>query len=228
MEKILIIGMGGHAKSVIDVLEKEKEFEIIGYVVNDMKGKEPKDNKYPVIGNDADLKNLYESGIKNAAMGIGFLGKSNIRKKLWYKLKRIGFRFPVICDSTVVLANDIEMDEGCFLGKGVIVNAGTVIERMSIINTGAIIEHECHIGAFTHISVGSVLCGNVIVEEQSFIGANATIIQGIYIGKECIIGAGVTVRKDLEDNSMMKLKKEINEILTGGGYKVMYAGGISA
>lgn len=47
-----------------------------------------------------------------------------------------------------------------------------------MINTGAIIEHDCRVSNFSHVAVGSVLCGEVIVGENTLIGANATVIHG--------------------------------------------------
>ena len=74
---------------------------------------------------------------------------------------------------------------------------------MCIINTGAIVEHDCKIGSFSHIVIGSVLCGRVTVGEHTLIGANSTVIWERKIGYCCIIGAGVTIRKDVEENSMV-------------------------
>jgi acetyltransferase-like isoleucine patch superfamily enzyme len=80
---------------------------------------------------------------------------------------------------------------------------------MCIINTGAVIEHDCSVGDFSHISVRSVLCGNVNVGKAAFVGANATVIQGKSIGDNCIIGAGTTIRKNVESNHMAAAKDTI-------------------
>lgn len=213
MEKILILGNSGHARSLADILEREKKYEIVGYVVND-EGMVTNE-EYPVIGNDNSLEQLFESGIRNAALGIGYLGKSNLREKLWRMLKRIGFSLPVICDPSAVLSQKVYLGEGCFIGKGTVINTNVSIGKMCIINTGTIIEHDCKIDDFTHLAVGSVLCGNVQVGRFSFIGANATVIQGKKLGNECIVGAGITVRKDVEDRHMVVNDKAINMI--GGG-----------
>lgn len=200
MEKIVIIGNGGHASSLVDILEREGQYKIAGYVINDVW--ENMNSKYPVLGSDEELEQIFQSGIKNAALGIGYLGKSDIREKLCEKLKLIGYKFPIICDSSAILANNVSIGDGCFIGKGAIINANSRIGKMCIINTGAIIEHDCYIEDFAHVSVGSVLCGNVHVGSASFIGANATVIQGKEIGNRCIVGAGVTIRKNLEDFCM--------------------------
>lgn len=201
MEKIIILGKGGHAESLADIIERESKYEIAGYVINDTVG-QMDGGKYPVIGSDADLGGIFESGIRNAAMGIGYLGKSDLRERLWEKLKTIGFSLPVICDPSAILAGNIKFGEGTMVGKGAIVNSNVSVGKMCIINTSAIVEHDCVVEDFSHISVGSVLCGEVRVGKSSFVGANATIIQGKSVGNHCIIGAGTTVRKNVEDNHM--------------------------
>ncbi|MCM1251863.1 MAG: acetyltransferase [Clostridium sp.] len=218
MEKIVILGKGGHTASIVDALESKKEYEIAGYVVNDEPG--TSDENYPVLGDDEELERIFQSGIRNAAMGVGYLGKSDIRERLWIKLKKIGYNFPVIYDSTAIIAHDTFIGEGSFIGKGAIINTNTQIGKMCIINTGAIIEHDCYIEDFSHISVGSVLCGNVYVGQASFIGANATIIQGKKVGNRCIVAAGATIRKNMEDAHMAWSNEKVRSI-SGGGYKLI-------
>lgn len=208
MEKIVILGNGGHAKSLVDIIEREKRYEIAGYVVNENDSDMP-DAKYPRLGGDAKLRQIFQSGVKNAAVGVGYMGNSGLREKLWEQLKQIGFFLPVICDPSAVLAGDIGIGEGSFIGKGSIVNANASIGKMCIINTGAIIEHDCEVEDFSHISVGSVLCGNVKVGAASFVGAGATVIQGVSIGRGCVIGAGTTIRKNLKDNYMACVREKI-------------------
>lgn len=208
MEQILVLGNGGHARSLIDILERENHYKIAGYVVNDNMDNCNLD--YPVIGTDDDLIKLYQSGIENAALGIGYLGKSDLREKLYRKLVQTGFKLPIICDPSAIISKHTRIGEGSFIGKGVIINSGARIGKMCIINTGAIIEHDCNIGAFSHISVGSVLCGDVKIGESAFVGANATVIQGRSIGDGCIIGAGTTIRKDVKNHNMSCSNEVVN------------------
>ncbi len=213
MEKIIILGTGGHAGSLTDIVECVGKYKIAGYVDNN-KSETLNEGKYHIIGSDDDLENIYKSGIYNAALGIGFLGKSDIRKKLYKRLKDIGYYIPIIEDPSAILSKYIDIEEGVFIGKGAIVNCYVTIKKGSIINSGAIVEHNCKIGEFSHISVGSILCGNVTIGSSSFIGANATIIQGVSIGNYCIIGAGTTVTKNVEDYYMVY--KNHKKYLGGG------------
>ena len=200
MEDILLIGFGGHCKSIIDSIENGGIYNIYGII--DIKEKIGQAYKnYKVIGSDEDLESFYNKGIKNIFICIGYLGNSNIRNILYKKVKNIGFNLVNIIDKTAILANNIKLKEGIFIGKNAIINADCKIDNMAIINTGAIIEHESYVGSFSHISIGAILCGNVTVCDNVFVGANATVIQSVTIGKNSIIGANSTVIKDVLENS---------------------------
>lgn len=196
MEKILILGMGGHAKSMADAIEREKKYEIAGYIVNGSES-ELLDKRYPVLGNDDDLPQLFRQGIKNAAVGIGFLGNSSLRTILYKRLKEIGYSLPVVCDPSAIVASKVSVGEGSFIGKRAVLNTDSQVGKMCIINTGAIVEHDCKVGDFSHISVGTVLCGEVSVGKAVFVGANATVIQGRKVADGCIVGAGEVIRKNV-------------------------------
>lgn len=196
MEKIIILGCGGHAKSVIDVIEAAGKFEICGFV--DHSQEEFEYRGYKIIGCDDDLKVLYDDGIHHAFIGIGFLGQGNVRNRLYGQLKGIGYNLPSVIDPTAVMASDVTVGEGTFIGKRAIVNANSVIGQMVIINTGAIIEHDCHVGDYSHISVSSVVCGAVHIGENVFLGANATVFQEMCIGNNAVIGAGSIVYRNVE------------------------------
>lgn len=194
MKKIIILGCGGHAKSVCDtLLTLSKEYEIVGFVDRT----ENLDFTYgdvKVIGTDRNLQEIYDQGIRCAVLGIGFLGKDNLRERLAVTLKNIGFHFPAIVDPTAIVAGSAEVGEGTFIGKMAVVNADARIGQYCIINSCSLIEHDCYIGDFTHIAVSSCICGGVNVGKACLVGANSTIIQGMKVADHDIIPAGAIVR----------------------------------
>ncbi|MBO6246254.1 MAG: acetyltransferase [Anaerovibrio sp.] len=195
MEEIVLVGFGGHAKSVADSIEREGKYNIIGYT--DL---QKADSRYSYLGTDDELQAVFDSGIKNAAIGLGYMGKGVVRQQIYAKLKDIGFSLPVIADPSSIISTTAVIGEGTFVGKGAIVNAEANIGKMVIINTKALVEHECVVDDFSHVAVGTVLCGQVKVGKAVFIGANATVIQGVSVSQNAIIGANCTVLRDLEDN----------------------------
>lgn len=195
MEKIVVIGYGGHAKSIIDSIHAAGEYEIVGYTDT-----EDKQGALRYLGTDDKLKSIFESGVHNAVFGLGYMGNSRLRDKLYENVKSIGFALPAIIDPSAVIALDATIGEGTFVGKRAVVNADSRIGKMCIINTGAIVEHENKIGDFSHIAVGAVLCGNVRIGVHCLVGANSTVIQGLEIGEGSIIGAGSVVLSNIKDN----------------------------
>ena len=202
MEKLLIIGIGGHANSVIDSIKQNTEYEIAGYV--DIEKKVCAYN-LDYLGNDDNLDTIYKSGIKHAFVCIGFLGNSDLRKNIYNKLTSIGFKIPIIIDKTAILANNCKVGEGTFVGKGAIINSNACIGKMCIINSGSIIEHDCSVGDFSHIAVSACMCGEVKVGNNTFIGANSTVVQCVNIGSNVTIGAGMTIISDIIDNKRVTL-----------------------
>lgn len=201
MEEIILLGFGGHAKSVIDCIERQREYQIAGFL--ERKGYEDICYKgYKVIGEDSDLEKIYGQGIKNAFVTIGFLGQADVRDQLYERLKQVGFHIPNIIDPSAVVAEDVIMGEGNFVGKLAMLNADVKIGNMCIINSGAMIEHECRIGDFSHISVGTVLCGQVTVGRRTLVGAGSTVIQGVNVGDDSVIAAGTTIRKNVQCNEL--------------------------
>ena len=194
---MLLIGGGGHCKSVLDSLLELNEYEEIGIVdKNENVGNSVLG--VSVVGCDDDLPTLFKRGFKYAFVTVGSIGNPTLRIKLFNILVKIGFEIPVIIDASAKVSDYARIEKGVFIGKHAIVNAGSIIHEMSIINTGSIIEHDCEIGAFTHIAPGAVLGGEVVVGENSHIGSNTTVKQQIRIGSNSIIGMGSVVLQNID------------------------------
>ena len=213
MEDIVLIGFGGHAKSVIDTIERQNQYRIVG-LLEKPENVEREYRGYRVIGDDGMLERLYKEGVRYAFVSIGYMGKSRVRNGLFEILKKIGYILPVVIDPSAYISADAKLGEGTFVGKKAVINSGASVGKMSIINTGAILEHEVMVSDFCHIAVGSILCGQAVVEDNVFVGAGAVVIQGKHLGKESVIGAGTVVTKDIFEktllygNVMKKIEKE--------------------
>lgn len=189
MENIILIGYGGHAKSVVDCIERENKYNIIGYT-----DEEERISKYKYLGTDDILEEYFDQGVRNAVLGIGYLGKGQIRQNIYKRLKTIGYSLPIIKDPTAIISDTAKIGEGTFIGKNAVINAEAIIGKAVIVNTMALVEHECIVSDFSHVAVATVLCGQVHVGEAAFIGANATILQGREIKTHQVVPAGKTIR----------------------------------
>ena len=190
MKKLLLIGGGGHCRSVLDSVLSSGTFDKVGIVDPD-----PSANcsEIETVGRDEDLPWLFQEGWHYAFVSVGSIGNTYLRRKLFTFAKQIGFTIPAILDSSAILARDVALEEGVFVGKGAVINSGTHVGICAIINSGAILEHDCRIGNFAHISPGALLCGHVTVGDNTHIGAGTVVRQQLSVGPNTLIGIGSVI-----------------------------------
>lgn len=196
-DKIILIGGGGHCKSVIDVIEQENKFEIIGVI--DIKEKIGNSViGYNVIGSDDDIEKLSKT-CKNFLITFG-QGKSNdFRKNTFSKLKSLNLNLPIIQSPYSHVSKHSSIGEGTVVMHGVIVNAGSKVGANCILNTQCLIEHDVEVGNHCHISTKATLNGAVKFGDSIFAGSSCVIKDGMSICDNVIIGTGATVVKNISE-----------------------------
>lgn len=199
MNEILLLGGGGHCLSVIDSIEQDNKYKIVGII--DIKEKVGQNvGGYEIIGTDNDLRKFYLSGVKQAIISLGSIGKSFHRERLYEICKANGFILPIIKDPSAIITPRVDIGEGTYIAKGVMINREVTIGKNSILNTGCIIEHNCYVGDFAHIAPGVKLGGYVIIGNSTHIGIGTTIIQGISVGNNAFLGSASNVINDVPHN----------------------------
>lgn len=201
MKKILLIGGGGHCKSVIDVIESNTEFKISGIIDKNPISKHLLG--YKIIGTDAQLEELIMENL-HVLITIGQIKTPNIRKKLFEHSRDLGAILPVIISKSSYVSKYAKVGSGSAIMHGAIINACAIISSNCIINSKCLIEHDAIIGSHSHISTGAIINGNCSIGEGCFIGSRAIVINGVNIGANSIIGAGVIVHSDLPPNSFVR------------------------
>ena len=183
---IYIIGCGGHARSVADVVLDNNPSQNLIFIDENTK-KNEKIFGFPII------KKLPQNA-KNIFIAIG---NNNKRKILSQNKKLIN-----IISKRSYISPTAKLSDGIFIGDGVHIGPMVEIGRGTIINTNAIIEHENIIKEFSHISVNSTVCGRVKIGDNVFLGAGATVKDGIIICDNTTIGAGGVVVKDITETGI--------------------------
>ncbi|WP_279145535.1 acetyltransferase [Photobacterium carnosum] len=187
-KKLIIIGAGGFAKSIIDSINYT-EIELVGFVDTFKQGYH---QGYPIIANDInEIEN-----IKDYVYFIG-VGDPITRFQFLVLLKEYNLRLINIIDPTALLSRNIELGEGIYIGKLCIVNSDTKLLDGVVINTRSLIEHGNQVGICSNISTNVVLNGDVKVGDQTFIGS-CTVVNGqITIGDNSTIGSGSVVIRNI-------------------------------
>lgn len=198
MQKIILIGTGGHTKACVDVIEEGKKYKIIGFVE---KKKSKKDSflNYPILGSDKELKEL-KKRCSNIFITIGQIKNLSLRANLFNYLISQGFKLPTILSPHSYVSKKTKINKGTIVMHGVVINSHAEIGSNCIINSTSLIEHGVKIGNHTHISTGSIINGDCKIGNNSFIGSGTILKEGVKIGNRCFIGMGQTIRKDIKDN----------------------------
>ena len=192
MDKIILIGGGGHALSCADVIESKKDFIIAGVVLKNKKDKNK--NKFNVVGYEKDLLKLRKK-YKYAHIAVGQIKDYKIRYELYKTLKKYNYILPPIISKFSYVSPKAKIDEGTILMNGTIVNSKAHIGKNCIINTGVIVEHATKIGNFNHISTGVIINGDVKIGEKNFIGSGTVLYNQASVGNKKIISSLSRVKK---------------------------------
>ena len=196
MDKIIVIGGGGHAKVLMSVLQKAG-WNITGYT--DIKEGQAVLG-VPCLGGDHVLESMLDDYSKyNAVIGVGKIDYSNKRLVLQDRFEELGFHFPVIISPDSIVNSDVLPGAGTVVFDGAVINSGTRTGRACIINTNCTVEHDCILGNNVHIAPGAVLCGGSIIGDNCMIGAGAVVIQKAHISAGCLVGAGAVVVGSLSE-----------------------------
>ena len=181
---IVLVGGGGHCKSVIDAVESAG-YTILGildmpeYVGSSVLG-------YPVVGTDEDLVRYVDKALFLVTVG-------HIKERIL----SVGGCLATVVASTARVSRYASIGEGSVVLHHAMVNADAHIGKGCIINTFANIEHDAVIGDFCHISTGAMVNGNCAVGRGVFLGSQSVMVNGVGIMDSCVIAAGSVVRKNI-------------------------------
>jgi sugar O-acyltransferase (sialic acid O-acetyltransferase NeuD family) len=197
---IILVGGGGHCKSVIDVLVDSQEFKIIGIL--DMKDKVGSNLLgFPIIGTDEDIPELVIK-YKHFHITIGHILSNFNRVNLFHRIVSLGGVFPVIKAYDAHISKYALIQPGSFIGHKTVVNAGAKIGFNCIINTGAVIEHDSIVENSSHISTCVTVNADCQVGEGSFLSSHVVINRGVKIPPESRIYSGSIVTKSFKERGL--------------------------
>lgn len=197
-KNLILVGGGGHCKSVIDVAESAG-YNILGILdMPEDVGKQVLD--YKVIGTDDDIPQYVDKA--EFIITVGFIKNPAIRIKLYNRIKEAGGKLATIVASTARVSRFVTLGEGTVVMHQSFVNAGAQIGVNCIINTFCNIEHDAQVGSQSHISTGTMVNGDCKIGERVFIGSQSVLANGIEVCDDVIVGAGSFVRKTIRQKGI--------------------------
>ncbi|MDG5467679.1 acetyltransferase [Deltaproteobacteria bacterium IMCC39524] len=194
-EKIFVFGASGHAKVVIDIIEKQGDYEIAFLVDDDPSLKGQEFFGYLIIGGKDDLLSQADA----ASNAIVAIGNNQARGDVAAWLERQGFSLTSAIHPSAKIGRNVSIGQGSVVMANVTINSATSFGKNTIINTCASVDHDCTLGDDIHIAPGATICGTVTIGNGSFVAAGATVIPNLTIGEDVTVGAGAVVIWDVPD-----------------------------
>lgn len=194
-DKIILLGSGGHAKVIADIVMKTGNI-LVGFLDDNIKSGttiiKHEQQEYKVLGKIEDAIKIYKEN-PNIKFIIA-IGNNYVREKIANEYE---LPYTTLIHPRASIAIDTKIEKGTVIMANATVNTGTQIGSHCIVNTGTIVEHDNQLEDYVHISPNATLCGTVKVGKLTHIGAGATVKNNINITSDCIVGAGAAVVKDI-------------------------------
>lgn len=201
MKNIIIFGASGHGSVVLDCIEKEGKYNIVGFL-DSFKKKGSRHNGYSILGSAYDLPSLIDK--YNLIGGVVAVGDNWLRNTLAKKITKIApdFTFISSIHPNTVIGNNVSIGVGVVIMPGVIINSNSTIGNHCILNTFSSLDHDGKMNDFSSLAPGVRVGGNFELGSYSAICLGAQIIENITIGKHTVVGAGALVLKNIDSNIM--------------------------
>jgi sugar O-acyltransferase (sialic acid O-acetyltransferase NeuD family) len=198
MHKIIVVGSSGHARVIIDSLEREAKFRIAG-IIDTFKPVGHKCLGYEVLGDETRLPELMKE--LDIFGGVIAIGDNWIRHIVADRIRNTlpDFRFVTAIHPSAQIAYSARVAAGTVVMPGAIIAANAEIGEFCIVNTKASIDHDGVMGAFSSLAPAVTAGGEVNIKQFAAVLLGSNIIHSISIGAHSVVGAGSLVLKCIPD-----------------------------
>ncbi len=205
-QKLVIIGTNEAAEMLFDYIVYYDLFDVVGFSVHKKYMKNSMLREKPIYPIE-ELDSFIDKSDVKIFVAIVWNRLNSIRRKVYEEMDARGYSFANIISPTAVLMSN-KIGQNCWFRDFVVVRSNATIgdncfvEDYAHIGTGARVESHCFCGT------RSLVAGECVVGEQSFLGISSTLLETVTIGKKCIVGAGTVVKRNLPNNSVIKVSSD--------------------
>ncbi|MHA1423763.1 MAG: NeuD/PglB/VioB family sugar acetyltransferase [Candidatus Thorarchaeota archaeon] len=207
MSNYIIIGTGGHGRTVLSYLVRSGVSKTQVVFIDLFEKKQDSFAGCPVIGG---LKDGFDSPFDTAGYIVAYGGNPHTgneeRETASVSLEKKlddGNSFVSVIDPSAIIIEDAKVAMNTSIGIGATIGTNSKIQKGVIVNNRALIEHDTEIGAYSNISPGAMVMGGAQLGMRVFLGAGSIIRDDISIGADSLIGMGAVVTEDVPDKSLV-------------------------
>lgn len=201
MQKIVIIGSSGHAKVIIDIIEKQGHFQILG-LIDSFRLAGDHTLGYLVLGGENDLPKLAGTlGLEGIFVAIG---DNFVRSRVAMRAAELCPTLPFVkaIHPSAVIGKSVSIGAGAAVMAGVVINSCCAVGSFCIVNTKVSLDHDSTMEEYSSLAPGVTTGGSCHIGAFAAVGISSSIKHGVTIGEHAVIGAGSTVLNAVEPMSI--------------------------
>jgi len=204
-KKLLIIGSGGHAAVIFDIVQTYQDVEVIGCAdSNPEKLDSEVVHGCHVVVQQKDV--LRQCPPETTALLIA-IGDDRTRARVAVDFANMGYAFASAVHPSANIGINSHVGAGVTVMPSAVIGPRCVIGDQAIINTASLVDHDCRIGRTSHVAPGARLGGGAWVGEQTLVGIGSSVNKQIKIGDRAVIAVGCVIISDVEDDQKITPEK---------------------
>ena len=195
---VAVVGSSGHARVVIDILERQGCYLIAG-LIDRFRAPGETTLGYPVLGGEQALPGLCAT--QRLAGVVVAIGDNSVRAAVAEAVAGLCPGLPLVgaVHPAATLGRDVSLGPGAVVMAGAVIGPCCRIGRLCIVNTRACLDHDSVLGDHASLAPGVVTGGGCRVGEYSAVGIGAVLSHGVSVGAHAVVGAGSTVLRPVPD-----------------------------
>ena len=197
MKGLLIVGAGGHGRSVAEAVLAAGSYKVVGFV-DDAASALQHVWALPVFGATADLTSYREY----ADVAIVAMGNNRLREELHGRLTVAGFELATVVHPKAVVSPRAVIGAGCAIMAGAIVGTEAQLGAGVIVNCGAVVDHDCRVDDFGHLGVNAAMAGGSVLGRGAWMQAGSVLGYGAVVDAGRVLGPGDAVNKSINRNGI--------------------------
>ena len=197
---LVIFGAGGLGREVLLLVQQlndvQPTWQVRGFY-DDYAPATPTVAGLPYLGTSADLNTTPEP----LAVAVA-VGSPAGRAAVVARLTSAQLRFPRLVHPNVALhpRQRIALGTGCIIQQSCVLTCDITLGRFVLLNLGCTVGHDAGLADFCSLMPHANVSGAARLAAGVYVGTNATVIQGVQVGENTILGAGAVAVRDLPAN----------------------------
>jgi sugar O-acyltransferase (sialic acid O-acetyltransferase NeuD family) len=184
--RLLIVGAGGHGRSVAEAVLMADHFSLVGFLDDDAFARREEVWGLPVLG----PATAFENYANKATHAVVAIGNNVLRQKLFVQLQAAGFALARVIHPKAIVSPRALLGSGVAVMAGAIVGTEATLGQGCIVNCGAVVDHHAQVHEFGHLGVNACMAGGSVLGALAWMQAGSAIGYGVQIAAGTVLKPG--------------------------------------